>query len=199
LFGHLKLTFKCGFRFFLVLNEKKGINAWSVSTWISNRFSSRTRVRRQQEMGWLWKNRGNILISRFDHWYVYTSISFVVFSLLTYCSLVLPLTTLINNWTFLGKKNNFPFNYRSTNFFSYKPFALDYTITASTFCEMMCSVHEKLRTLFLTERPWTLFTIEYFQRADNRIKVNIKSSSNEQQQQQKSHTGEGTRKINYRV
>jgi hypothetical protein len=27
LFGHLKLTFKCGFRFFLVLNEKKGINA----------------------------------------------------------------------------------------------------------------------------------------------------------------------------
>ncbi|KAF9147576.1 hypothetical protein BG015_010747 [Linnemannia schmuckeri] len=50
------------------------------------------------------------------------------------------------------------------------PFALDYTITASTFCEMMCAVHEKLRASFLAERPWTLFTIEYFQRADNRIK-----------------------------
>ncbi|KAG9069019.1 hypothetical protein KI688_009909 [Linnemannia hyalina] len=50
------------------------------------------------------------------------------------------------------------------------PFALDYTITASTLCEMMCTVYEKLRTSFIAERPWTLSIIEYFQRADNRIK-----------------------------
>ncbi|KAH7048124.1 hypothetical protein BKA57DRAFT_464195 [Linnemannia elongata] len=50
------------------------------------------------------------------------------------------------------------------------PFSLDYTITASTFCEMVFAVYEKLRASFIAERPWTVNTIEYFQRADNRIK-----------------------------
>ncbi|KAF9925508.1 hypothetical protein FBU30_004727 [Linnemannia zychae] len=50
------------------------------------------------------------------------------------------------------------------------PFALDYTITASTLCDMICQIYEKLRSHFLDEKLWALSTIESFQRTDNRFK-----------------------------
>ncbi|KAG0277525.1 hypothetical protein BGZ95_005791 [Linnemannia exigua] len=50
------------------------------------------------------------------------------------------------------------------------PFALDYPITASTLCDMVLQVYEKLRSHLVDERIWSISTIESFQRIDGRFK-----------------------------
>ncbi|KAK3831877.1 MAG: hypothetical protein J3R72DRAFT_454619 [Linnemannia gamsii] len=50
------------------------------------------------------------------------------------------------------------------------PFALDYPITASTLCDMVLQVYEKLRSNLVDERFWSFATIESFQRIDGRFK-----------------------------